>query len=160
MLPNFDLSIRHTPNFWLGRLAGVTSGLLGLWVLGTFLKDVLDPRVIRTDAGWAIAFGLLNLIGASVFLVELERPRSRGRQLAGWAMMFVGVAIPTSLTFLLIPLVALGALAFVRGRLDSTLLLVAAATLFVVGLLFTFSGGWILWAPALILAGVALVGRR
>lgn len=147
------------PNLWLGRAAGVTSGLLGLWVLGNFLKDVLDSQVIRTDGGWAIAIGLLNLIGAFVFLVELERPRSRGRQIAGWAMMLVGVAIPTSLTLLLLPLIGFGALAFVDVRLDRKALFLAAATLFVVGLLYTFSGGWLLWPLGLILAVVGLMSR-
>ncbi|CAN5311845.1 hypothetical protein BH18ACT5_BH18ACT5_12610 [soil metagenome] len=146
----------------LALIAGITSAMVGLWVLGSLVKDVLDPNQgHRSDFGWVLAIGALSLTGVLLFLIDLERPRSRARRWLGWILMVVGIAIPTSLTMFLLPVVGLGLVAFLPGeRIDRNIALVGAAALLLVSALFLFSGGLFLFPLGAVLLVAGLVAPR
>lgn len=153
---------KSSSGYWLAMLAGIAAGMTGLWVLGALIGDLFDPGGTGDQAlGWRLAIGLITLTGSLLFLVDLERPRSRIRRLVGLALMVVGVSIPTSLTIFLLPIVALGALAFLPQRVDRKFVLAGAIALLVVSVLYVFSGGLILLPlGAVLLIGGLLTRKR
>ncbi|CAN5293716.1 hypothetical protein BH18ACT5_BH18ACT5_01360 [soil metagenome] len=69
--------------------------------------------------------------------------------------MLAGVSIPTSLTILLLPIVALGVLAFVPQRIDGKLV-----ALLGVSILFVFSGALIYFPIGAVLLIGGLLARK
>jgi hypothetical protein len=88
---------------WTGRIVACFFLILGSLVFVSFAE---------TGSLWLLAFAIMGVGGALLFIFGLERtrdPRSRWAQLVGWLMMAVFSLVPTSLLFL--PLVlALSAL--------------------------------------------------
>ena len=78
---------------WTGRVVACLILILGALVFVTFTETGL----VRD-----LAYAVLGVVGALVFIVGLEgsRPSSRWVQLAGWLMMAGFSLIPTSLLFI------------------------------------------------------------
>jgi hypothetical protein len=145
------------------RAAGIVSSLLGLWLLIVTVLDLFDSTAHRTaDSYWlAGGFGALALAGGILFLVELERPRSRARLLFAFALMIAGNLLPHSLTYAVLPIVLLGLFAFVPGKVDRRFVILLGLGLAVAGMLYTFSGGLLLLPVVVVLLVIGLVtGKR
>lgn len=95
---------------WMGRVfarfVAVSVALISGW---TFVVNVAQPGSWETWAYlWITASGLLGTVGGVAFLLSLDGParfRVKRLRLGGWVMMLLAVLLPTSLTFMLVPLV-------------------------------------------------------
>lgn len=57
---------------------------------------------------WILASGLVGTVGGLLYLLSIDGPqrfRARAYRVGGWLAMLVAVALPTNLTFMLVPLV-------------------------------------------------------
>lgn len=151
---------KSSAGYWLAVLAGLAAGMTGLGALAALIWDLFDPGAGDQAIGWRLLIGLVCLTGSVLFLVDLERPRSSVRRLLGLTLMLAGVSIPTSLTILLLPIVALGVLAFVPQRIDRKLVLAAAIALLGVSILFVFSGALIYFPIGAVLLTGGLLARK
>jgi hypothetical protein len=56
---------------------------------------------------WILASGVVGIIGSLAFLASLDGPdrtRTKSYRLGGWLLMLAAVSLPSSVTFLLLPL--------------------------------------------------------
>jgi len=97
---------------WMGRVfarfVAVSVALISGW---TFIVNIAQPGAWEPWVYvWIIASGLSGAVGGVVYLLSLDGPtrfQKRPFRLGGWTMMLAAVALPTSLTFMLVPLVLL-----------------------------------------------------
>lgn len=97
---------------WMGRVfvrfVAVSVVLISGW---TFLLNIAQPEAWEPWVYvWIIASGLLGAVGGVAYLLSYDGParfRTRILRWGGWAAMLAAVALPTSLTFMLVPLVLL-----------------------------------------------------
>lgn len=94
---------------WMGwmfaRFVGVSVTLISGWMLVINLVDRGYTGWVMT---WILGSGLVGALGGVVYLLSLdgvERMRTRAWRIGGWVAMLAAVVIPTSLTFMLVPLV-------------------------------------------------------
>ena len=95
---------------WMGRVfarfVAVSVVLISGW---TFAVNIAQPEAWELWVYfWIIASGLVGTIGGLAYMLSLDGParyRTRRLRWAGWTMMLLAVALPTSLTFMLVPLV-------------------------------------------------------
>ncbi|MGQ0848675.1 MAG: hypothetical protein ACT4OP_06095 [Actinomycetota bacterium] len=143
----------------LARLAGVASGLYGLWGVGVWITDALSPANEAT--AWSLAIGLPALAGSLLFLLDLERPRSMVRRWIGWGLMIVGAAIPTSISLTLLSMVLLGVFCLIPGaNIGRGMVAAAGLTVLAVSALFVFGGGLLLSPVGAALLGVSVAKPR
>jgi len=95
---------------WMGRVfarfVAVSVALISGW---TFVVNVAQPGAWETWAYlWIIASGLAGAVGGVAYLLSLDGPdrfHVKRFRWGGWAMMLLAILLPTSLTFMLVPLV-------------------------------------------------------
>lgn len=93
---------------WMGRtytrFVGVSVTLLSAWM---FLVN-LSPRYQIWVWLLVLVSGLAGAVGGAAYLLSLDgapRFRTRRHRVGGWVAMLAAVMLPTSLTFMLVPLV-------------------------------------------------------
>ena len=89
------------------KFVGLSVALLGGWILIVNLFQTFSYDAIWVWA-WVILSGMAGLSGGFLFLFSFDGPipfRTRRWRLLGWSLMLVSVALPTSLTLMLVPLV-------------------------------------------------------
>jgi hypothetical protein len=89
------------------RFVAVSVTLVSGW---TFLLNLSDRAFTGWILTWVLASGLVGALGGVAYLLSLdgaERFRSRAWRIGGWVAMLAAVVLPTSLTFMLVPLVVL-----------------------------------------------------
>lgn len=89
------------------RFVAVSVALVSGWM---FLNNVLEVRYGGWVLAWILGSGLVGAVGGVAYLLSLdggERFRTRPYRWGGWAAMLAAVMLPTSLTFMLVPLVVL-----------------------------------------------------
>jgi len=90
------------------RFVAVSVAILSAWL---FVINVAQPGAWEPWIYvWITASGLVGMAGGVIYLLSLDGPRrfrTRLSRWGGWVMMLVAVALPTSLTVMLVPLVAL-----------------------------------------------------
>lgn len=96
-----------------GRLVGIASLLFSGTVFFGSLVGVGDSAA--TDTPWLVAalacVSMTGIGGSVLFLLSFDgsaRFRTRGRRLLGWVGMLICAVMPTSLIYLIVPLVVLG----------------------------------------------------
>ena len=96
---------------WMGRMfarfVAVSVTLVSGWM---FLNNVLELRYGGWVLAWILGSGLVGALGGVAYLISLDGPeryRTRPYRWGGWAAMLAAVMLPTSLTFMLVPLVLL-----------------------------------------------------
>lgn len=95
---------------WMGRVfarfVAVSVTLISAW---TFVINIAQPANWAPWVFvWIIASGIIGVVGGVVYLLSLDGPirfRKRLFRQGGWLMMLLAVALPTSLTFMLVPMV-------------------------------------------------------
>jgi hypothetical protein len=97
---------------WMGRtfvrFVAVSVAILGDWM---FILNIGDGGSWAPWAYvWILASGLAGAVGGVLYLLSLDGPprfRTKQRRIIGWGLMLASVLLPTSLTFMLVPLVLL-----------------------------------------------------
>jgi hypothetical protein len=96
---------------WMGwmftRFVAVSVMLVSGWI---FVGNLTGRRFEGWVQVWVLAAGLVGAVGGVAYLMSLdgvERFRTRRWRIGGWAAMLAAVTLPTSLTFMLVPLVLL-----------------------------------------------------
>lgn len=88
------------------RFVAVSVTLISAW---TFVINIAQPANWAPWVFvWIIASGIIGVVGGVVYLLSLDGPirfRKRLFRQGGWLMMLLAVALPTSLTFMLVPMV-------------------------------------------------------
>lgn len=95
---------------WMGRVfarfVAVSVSLISGW---TFAVNISQPGAWEPwEYLWIMASGLVGSVGGVAYLLSADGPdrfRTRVFRWGGWTMMLVAVILPTSLTFILVPLV-------------------------------------------------------
>lgn len=96
---------------WMGmafaRFVGVSVALLGGWI---FILNLGDRGWESWVLVWVLASGLLGALSGLAFLLSFDGPdrfRNRTARLIAWLGMLASVSLPTSLTFMLVPMILL-----------------------------------------------------
>jgi len=88
------------------RFVAVSVAILSAWL---FVVNITQPGAWEPWVYvWIIASGLAGTMGAVIYLLSLDGPgrfHTRLFRWGGWAMMLLAVVLPTTLTFMLVPLV-------------------------------------------------------
>lgn len=103
------------------RLVGLVVLLYGAWMFSINLLEAVtgsntyDPRWMLFVV---LAFGIAGAIGGTLFLLSLDGPprfRTRRHRLIGWVGMLICAALPTSLYYVLLLMVAISSVALFRS---------------------------------------------
>lgn len=90
---------------WMyARFVAVSVALLGGVM---FFNNLADKGFSRWEWIWIIASGLAGFVGGVSYLLTIDGPerfRQRWIRAAAWSAMLSSVLLPTSLTFMLVPL--------------------------------------------------------
>lgn len=96
---------------WMGRtfvrFVAVSVAILGAWM---FILNVGDGSWAPLSYVWILASGAAGAVGGVLYLLSLDGPprfRTKRNRILGWGLMLASVLLPTSLTFMLVPLVLL-----------------------------------------------------
>ena len=96
---------------WMGRtfvrFVAVSVAILGAWM---FILNVGASGWDPLTHVWILASGAAGVTGGLLFLLSMDGPtrfRTKRKRILGWGLMLVSVLLPTSLTFMLVPLVLL-----------------------------------------------------
>lgn len=96
---------------WMGRtfvrFVAVSVAILGAWM---FILNVGARGWEPLSYVWILASGVAGAVGGVLYLLSLDGPpryRTKRYRIGGWALMLASVLLPTSLTFMLVPLVLL-----------------------------------------------------
>jgi len=97
---------------WMGRVfarfVAVSVAILSAWL---FVVNIAQPGAWEPWVYvWITASGLVGATGGIGYLLSLDGParfQTRLFRWGGWVMMLLAVVLPTSLTIMLVPLVAL-----------------------------------------------------
>lgn len=96
---------------WMGltfaRFVGLAVMILGAWI---FILNLVDKGWSDLVLVWILASGLVGAVSGLGFLLSFDGParfRNRWVRVISWAGMLASVALPTSLTFMLVPMVVL-----------------------------------------------------
>lgn len=96
---------------WMGRtfvrFVAVSVAILGAWmfILNAGARDWGPWTHV-----WILASGAAGAVGGVLYLLSMDGPprlRTKSTRLIGWGLMLLSVLLPTSLTFMLVPLVLL-----------------------------------------------------
>lgn len=106
-----------------GRLVGISSLLFSGTVFFGSLVGVGDSAA--TDTPWLVAalacVSMTGIGGSILFLLSFDGPgrfRTRGRRLLGWVGMLLCSVMPTSLIYLILPLVVAGGVTLFLDPVD------------------------------------------
>jgi hypothetical protein len=87
------------------RFVAVSVLLVSGWMFVVNLSDRgWDPWILA----WILGSGLIGALGGVLYLLSLDGPerfQTRLHRTVGWVGMLLAVLLPTSLTFMLVPLV-------------------------------------------------------
>jgi hypothetical protein len=90
----------------LARLVALAVVLVSAWMLIINLVELdYDDWVLA----WILLSGIVGAVGGSLFLLSIDGPdgfRTNVRRRLGWASMLIAMLLPTSLSFFLLPMVA------------------------------------------------------
>lgn len=89
------------------RFVGLAVMILGAWI---FILNLVDKGWSDLVLVWILASGLVGAVSGLGFLLSFDGParfRNRWVRVISWAGMLASVALPTSLTFILVPMVVL-----------------------------------------------------
>jgi hypothetical protein len=89
------------------RFVAVSVALLSGWM---FVINVFDRGWKIWVLVWILVSGLVGAVGGVLYLLTFDGPErfhSKRHRFWGWGAMLVAVLLPTSLTFMLVPLVLL-----------------------------------------------------
>lgn len=96
---------------WMGRtfvrFVAVSVALLGTWM---FILNIGARGWDPWTHLWILGSGIAGAVGGVLYLLSMDGPkrlRTKRTRLIGWFLMLVSVLLPTSLTFMLVPLVLL-----------------------------------------------------
>ncbi|HSM46014.1 MAG TPA: hypothetical protein VK969_13445, partial [Acidimicrobiia bacterium] len=81
--------------------------LLSAWL---FVAKALEVRHEGLIFVWILISGLAGTAGGVLYLLSIDGPgryRTRALRTAGWAMMLAAMTLPSSLSFFMLPMVAL-----------------------------------------------------
>lgn len=92
----------------LARLVAVAVLLPSVWIfiLNAFIDVDYDGRILV----WILISGAAGTAGSLLYLLSIDGPpryRTRLIRTVGWAMMLAAMVLPSSLSFFLLPMVAL-----------------------------------------------------
>lgn len=100
-------SIMRRIGLSFARLVGLAVMILGALI---FIVNIGDRGWDSWILVWILASGLLGAMSGLAFLFSFDGPdrfKSRSVRVLGWLGMLVSVSLPTSLTFILVPMVLL-----------------------------------------------------
>lgn len=96
---------------WMGRtfvrFVAVSVAILGAWM---FILNVRASGWEPLTHVWILASGIAGAVGGVLYLLSMDgapRFRTKRNRIIGWGLMLSSVLLPTSLTFMLVPLVLL-----------------------------------------------------
>lgn len=96
---------------WMGRtfvrFVAVSVSILGAWM---FILNVSASGWEPWTHIWILASGVAGAAGGVLYLLSMDgapRFRTKRNRMVGWLLMLISVLLPTSLTFMLVPLVLL-----------------------------------------------------
>ena len=96
---------------WMGRtfvrFVAVSVTILGAWM---FVLNLGASGWVPVTYVWILASGAAGAVGGVLFLLSIDGPprfRTKRTRILGWGLMLASVLLPTSLTFMLVPLVLL-----------------------------------------------------
>jgi hypothetical protein len=96
---------------WMGRtfvrFVAVSVAILGVWM---FILNLGASGWDPVTYVWILASGAAGAVGGVLFLLSIDGPprfRTKRTRITGWGLMLASVLLPTSLTFMLVPLVLL-----------------------------------------------------
>jgi len=96
---------------WLGlivaRIVALAVTMLGVWL---FTVNIVGIDYHGWVLGWILLSGLAGAIGGPLFLLSLDGPsrfRTMSWRMLGWWLMLASVLLPSSLSLVMVPLVAL-----------------------------------------------------
>lgn len=96
---------------WMGttlaRFVGLVVMILGGW---TFWVNVIDIEYEGLILIWILASGLVGAVGGLFYLLSWDGPerfRTQRTRLWSWAAMVLASLLPTSLTLMIFPMVAI-----------------------------------------------------
>lgn len=89
------------------RFVALAVLLLSAWL---FVANVIEVRYEGLILVWILISGLVGTAGGVLYLLSIDGPghyRTRTLRTAGWAMMLAAMILPSSLSFFILPMVAL-----------------------------------------------------
>jgi hypothetical protein len=96
---------------WMGRtfvrFVAISVAILGVWM---FILNLGASGWNPVTYVWILASGAAGAAGGVLFLLSIDGPlrfRTKRTRITGWVLMLASVLLPTSLTFMLVPLVLL-----------------------------------------------------
>ncbi|HJQ76945.1 MAG TPA: hypothetical protein VJ948_06750 [Acidimicrobiia bacterium] len=96
---------------WMGwmfaRFVAVSVTLVSGWMFLVNLAEINHPSYQAWVLTWILASGLVGALGGVAYLMSVDgtgRFHTRAWRFGGWVAMLVAVMLPTSLSFMLIPL--------------------------------------------------------
>jgi hypothetical protein len=96
---------------WMGRMfvrfVAVSVAILGAWM---FILNVGARGWEPLTHVWILASGVAGAVGGILYLLSMDGPlrfHTKRTRMVGWSLMLASVLLPTSLTFMLVPLVLL-----------------------------------------------------
>lgn len=95
---------------WVGWMFARLVALAVLIVSGwMFIINLVDVSYQGWILAWILLSGVAGVVGGTLYLLSIDGPnryRTRTRRSLGWAAMLVAMLLPSSLSFFLLPTLA------------------------------------------------------